>query len=137
MVSRLKLGLLLRQGEVRTADGRVMRTPIVWPELRDMAQAAEGVGFDTVWVADHFLFRVDPPVQMELGDTRDVWECFTLLGALAVATERIEPGPLVACTGYRNPTLLAKITQTVDEVSGGRLILGLRAGWHLRRPAGG
>lgn len=86
-------------------------------------RAAEQVGFDSFWLSDHLLFRFPP---RETGR----WEVMTMLGALAAITHRIRLGPLVACTAFRPPALLAKIADTLDEVSAGRLILGLGAGWH-------
>jgi probable F420-dependent oxidoreductase len=92
-----------------------------WPEYAAMAQAAEAAGFDSVWVGDHLLYR-EPD--------RGPWEAWTLLAALAASTERVALGPLVACAGFHPPGLIAKMAATIDEVSGGRFVLGLGAGWN-------
>ena len=95
-----------------------------WPELLDMTRAIEAVGFDSVWVGEHLLYRwPDRPA-------RGPWEAWTALAAIAAVTSRIELGPLVACTNFHNPALLAKQAATLDEISGGRFILGLGAGWN-------
>ncbi|HEX2469850.1 MAG TPA: LLM class flavin-dependent oxidoreductase [Candidatus Limnocylindrales bacterium] len=95
-----------------------------WPELLDMIRAIEDLGYDSVWLGEHLLYRWPdrPP--------RGPWEAWSMLSAIAAATSRIEFGPLVACTAFHNPAVLAKQASAIDEISGGRLILGLGAGWN-------
>lgn len=96
-----------------------------WSEISEVAQVAEDIGFDSLWLVDHFLYQLEgnePPL--------GVWECWSLLSALAACTRTVELGTLVVGMGFRNPALLAKMADTVDEISNGRLVLGLGAGYH-------
>ncbi len=95
-----------------------------WPELLDMIRAIEDLGFDSIWLGEHLLYRWSDRAP------RGPWEAWTVLAAMAATTSRVEFGPLVACTNFHNPALLAKQATAIDEISGGRLILGLGAGWN-------
>ncbi len=97
--------------------------PVSWPEIRDIVIAAEGLGFDSLWVGDHLLYRTET-------ETSGPWEAWSMLAAIAAVTERIQLGPLVAATSFHNPAMLAKKAVTVDEIADGRLILGIGAGWN-------
>ena len=101
-------------------DGRTPR----WADIRDMGVAGERVGFDALWLSDHVGFG-DPA-----GEWTGAWESSTLLSALAAITSRVHLGHYVAAAPYRNPALFAKAIETLDEVSGGRAIAALGAGWN-------
>ena len=95
-----------------------------WPEYAAMAAAAEEVGFDSIWVGDHMLYRGDDRPE------RGPWDAWAVLAALAAVTRRVELGPLVACTGFHPPGVIARMAAAIDEISGGRFVLGLGCGWN-------
>ena len=100
-----------------------VRRALPWGELREMALAAEESRLDSVWAADHLVFQDD-------GTWSGIHESWTILTAVAAITERVEIGPLVLALPVRNPAVTAKMAAALDEVSGGRLILGVGCGWH-------
>ena len=114
----MKIGVGLPTSVQPTGD------PPPYATARDFARTAEAEGFDSIWIFDHLLYRhPDKP-------TEGVHEAWTFLSALAEATERVELGTLVLAMRFRNPALLAKMTAALDDVSNGRFILGIGAGWH-------
>ncbi len=113
----MKVGVLLPMGNHGSA-------PEPWPEVLAFSHRAESLGLDALWVVDHTLFRF--PDSQERG----IHEAWSVLAALAAATTTIDLGTLVLGLRMRNPALLAKMAATTDDISGGRLTLGVGAGWH-------
>lgn len=89
-----------------------------------MIRRIEALGFDSIWTGDHFLYHLND------GTAAAPWDAWSVLAAAAAITSRVTLGPLVTPVGFYNPAVLAKKAATVDEISGGRLILGLGAGWN-------
>jgi len=115
----MRIGIMLPVAEDPDSDRRI--TP--YHELRQLALAAEEGGLDSVWAADHLLYQA--PDEPLIG----FWESWTLMTAIAEATNRVEVGHLVLAVPFRNPMLLAWMANTLDEISDQRFVLGLGSGW--------
>lgn len=117
----MRFGLFIPQGWRLDLAG--IDTADQWAAMRTLAQAADRGPWDSIWVYDHF-HTVPRPTDHA---THEAW---TLMSALAVATERVRLGQMCTCMGYRNPAYLAKVAATVDAISGGRVEMGIGGGWY-------
>ena len=120
----MKLGIALPHYDISFPD----QQPATFDRIARYAELAESLGFHQAWVSDHFwldLERYGGPAGRQ-----GTPECWTTLSALAVRTSRVRLGSLVLAAGFRPPTLLAKMAATLDQLTGGRLDLGLGAGWN-------
>ena len=116
----MKVGVIVPQGWTGEYDG--WEAPRAWERTVAVAEQADRLGFESIWLFDHF--HTVPKPKDEL-----TFESFTSLAALAALTTRVLLGHIVICNGYRNPALVAKMASTMDTISGGRMQLGIGAGW--------
>ncbi|HEY6737750.1 MAG TPA: LLM class flavin-dependent oxidoreductase [Actinopolymorphaceae bacterium] len=119
----MRIGVMLPVGEMSDSSVSSARVPQPYAEIRDLALRAEANGLDTAYVYDHLLDGPDNPAESP-------WEAWTVLTGLAEATSTIRVGCLVFCTAFRPPAVFARMADTLQELSGNRLVLGLGAGWH-------
>jgi F420-dependent oxidoreductase-like protein len=116
----MQVGLMAPQGWKGDYDG--WPPADAWARTVELARQAEELGFESLWVFDHFHTVPQPSDEI-------TFESFSVLAALAMVTERVRLGHMVVCTGFRNPALTAKLSSTLDVISGGRFELGIGAGW--------
>ena len=116
----MKAGVIVPQGWTGDYDGWDPAT--AWARTVSVAQQAERLGFESIWLFDHFHTVPKPTDEL-------TFESFTSLSALAALTARVRLGHIVVCSPYRNPALTAKMISTMDVISGGRMELGIGAGW--------
>ena len=116
----MQIGLMAPQGWKGDYDG--WPPAEAWARTVELARQAESLGFESLWVFDHFHTVPEPTDEI-------TFESFSVLAALAMVTERVRLGHMVVCTGFRNPALTAKLSSTIDVISGGRFELGIGAGW--------
>jgi F420-dependent oxidoreductase-like protein len=119
-VDCMKLGVIVPQGWTGEFDGWDPLT--AWRRTADVARQADALGFESIWLYDHFHTVPRPTDEI-------TFESFTTLSALAAVTESVRLGQIVICTAFRNPALTAKMVSTMDTISGGRMELGIGAGW--------
>jgi len=122
----MHIGLALPHYDYSFPDGK----PLSWDRLVEAAQRAEALGFDSVWISDHFF--LDLARYGASSEPSGTVEPFTTLAALATATHRVRLGTLVACAPFRHPAHVAKMATAIDLISGGRFDLGIGAGWYER-----
>ncbi len=116
----MKIGIIVPQGWTGEYNGW---DPLdAWRRTTEVAKEADGLGFDSIWLFDHFHTVPRPTDEI-------TFESFTSLSALAALTSRVRLGHVVICTAFRNPALTAKMISTMDSISGGRMELGIGAGW--------
>ncbi len=116
----MRLGVIIPQGWIGEYDGWA---PLdAWQRSVTLARQADELGFESIWLFDHFHTIPRPTDEI-------TFESFTMLSALAALTTRVRLGHVVICTGFRNPALTAKMISTMDTISGGRMELGIGAGW--------
>jgi F420-dependent oxidoreductase-like protein len=116
----MQVGLMAPQGWKGEYDG--WDAGDAWKRTVALAEQAETLGFESLWVFDHFHTVPEPTDEI-------TFESFAVLSALAMATHRVRLGHMVVCTGFRNPALTAKLSSTIDVISSGRFELGIGAGW--------
>jgi F420-dependent oxidoreductase-like protein len=116
----MQIGLMAPQGWKGEYEGWAPAD--AWSRTIELARQAEALGVESLWVFDHFHTVPQPTDEI-------TFESFSVLAALAMATERVRLGHMVICTGFRNPALTAKLASTLDVISGGRFELGIGAGW--------
>lgn len=116
----MKIGVIVPQGW--TGEFKDRSPADAWARTRDVAWQAEALGFESIWLFDHFHTVPRPTLEI-------TFEAFTTLAALAAETRRVRLGHVVLCAAYRNPALTTKMISTLDVISGGRAELGLGAGW--------
>ena len=116
----MKLGIIVPQGWTGEYDG--WEAERAWARTVEVAQQAERIGAESIWLFDHFHTVPRPTDEI-------TFESFTSLSALAALTDRVRLGHIVICNGFRNPALTAKMAATLDTISGGRFELGIGAGW--------
>jgi F420-dependent oxidoreductase-like protein len=116
----MRVGLMAPQGWKGEYDG--WDPAKAWARTIELAQQAEELGFESLWVFDHFHTVPEPTDEI-------TFESFSTLSALAMATQRVRIGHMVVCSGFRNPAYTAKLSSTIDVISGGRFELGIGAGW--------
>jgi F420-dependent oxidoreductase-like protein len=116
----MQVGLMIPQGWKGEYDG--WPTADAWQRTLELTRQGEALGFESLWVFDHFHTVPDPTDEI-------TFESFTTLAAMAMITERVRLGHMVVCTGFRNPGVTAKMSSTIDVISGGRFELGIGAGW--------
>ncbi len=116
----MRFGTFVPQGWKGDQDG--VAADQQWDRILAVAKVIEEVGYDSLWVYDHF--HTHPVVKQE-----STFEAWTLMAALAATTSRVRLGQMCTCAAYRSPSMLAKITSSIDVISGGRLDVGIGAGW--------